>query len=168
MAGHDQAVDLRLAHVQYGLDAGCGVAVAAVDREVLRDIPFLQGDAGGGRGGLEPDADEDEGLLGLPPRHGDGVLDGIDDPHVAAVRTGVEQGANGGRDPHHVPERGDGDAVPGQRDGVGDLLAGGHAHRAARPLVDLHPSLIHHGLEAEADDGVLVGPADVHEPALHA
>ena len=83
--------------------------MAAVDAEVLGTVVLVEGYACGGCGGLESDTDEHQGLVGLVPCHLDGIVDGIDDPDIRSLGFGLEEGTNGGRDPHQVPEGRDGD-----------------------------------------------------------
>ena len=137
--------------------------MAAVDAEVLGAVVPVERHAGRRGGGLESHADEHQGLVGLVPRHLDRVVYGVDDANVCAVGFGGEERSRRGGHAHHVAEGGDGDAVPRQGDGVGDLVAGGDAHGASGALGDGDAHIVQHLLEAEADDGVLVRSAYVHQ-----
>ncbi len=171
LADHDahmsrlyQAVDAEVTHLDDGIQCWRKKAVARQDGEVFRDV--LDQHGGGGRtGGLEAYSHEHH-VLNLSGQ-ADGVFDRVHHPDVGTAGLGVAQRADRRGHLHHVAEHRYRHAGIGQGDSVGDLGSGGHAHRAAGSLADLHAGIAQHPLQAEAHQGVLMGTAHMHEPQVH-
>ena len=114
-------------------------------------------------GGLEADGEEHHLPLGVLSGQGHGVHRRVDDPHVAPFRLDRQQVLLRAGHAEHVAERAEDHLRPaGDGHRLVDDLDGRDAHRAAR-AVDQRDLARQHLVEREADDGVGLAAADLHD-----
>ena len=122
----------------------------------------LQRQRGRGGGGLEADREEHHLAVGVLAGDPQRVERRVDHPHVGALGLRLEQRPLGAGDAHHVAEAREDDArLAGDRDAVVNAPHRDDAHRAARPVHQLHV-----GRQQVVDpvlvDGVRVPAAHLH------
>ena len=167
--GVDMAgIEIEVRRVLHGLIGGGHGLVGGQDRKVLKAflLCLLHGQAGGGSGGLK--AHRQETYLGIGMLCGivHGIHGGIDHLYRGSPGPGSCQAHPGSRHPDQVPEGADGHALfqcqiysfvdkVHRRYAYGAAGAGDQLQIGGKKAPD-----------AQAEDLVGVGPADLHDPDL--
>ena len=134
MPRRDEAVNVGVAAVDERLEWRFDGNVVAEHREVghVAYAGSLQRCCGGGRGGFEADAKEDDFLGGVFFGELEGIEGRVDEADVGTPRAGLHEGFGGAGHTHHVAEAGENDVgLLGEPQGVVNPAHGQHAYRAA-------------------------------------
>jgi hypothetical protein len=165
VARADEPVESHVRRVEQRAQRRDDRHVAAHAREVrdVLNLGPLQRERRGGRGGLEPDREEDDLLVRVLLGNPEGIERRVDHAHVGAVGLCVEQRTVRARDPQHVPEaREDHVLLMGKRDAIVHATHRDHAYGTPRTVHQLDV-LGQEIIDPELVDRVRVASADLHQ-----
>jgi hypothetical protein len=165
MARADEPVEPKIGVLEQRLEGRHDGDVIAEHGEVLDalGLGLQDGERGARHGGLEAEAEEHDLPLGMPAREPERIQRRVDDPHVGALRLGLQQTLARAWHAHGVAEGRENDLGPlRQRHAVVDPAARQHADRAAG-AVHQFDRLGQHLLEAVAEDRMGVPAAHFHD-----
>ena len=165
VARAQEAIDLHIPPFEEGLHRRRDELVGGDDEEVGQRAVACVGHGGGdgGRGGLEPDGEEDHAACGLGFGQLERVERRVDDAHVGPFGPRTLEARAAAGHAHHVAEGGEGHAVAaGHPDGGVHHAHRRHTHGATRAAEELDRGREHRA-DAAAEEGHGVGAAHLHQ-----